>query len=84
MVDEATNEDNSVVALHPDTMERLQLFRGDTVLLKVRFFHGLIAAQLALLYGIVGQCVDPWLSVFGIGIGSGGTDLLEKIVSLSL
>ena len=36
MVDEAINDDNSVVALHPDTMERLQLFRGDTVLLKVR------------------------------------------------
>ncbi|KAM0852114.1 hypothetical protein ACQ4PT_051981 [Festuca glaucescens] len=34
VVDEATNDDNSVVALHPDTMERLQLFRGDTVLLK--------------------------------------------------
>jgi len=36
VVDEATSDDNSVVALHPDTMERLQLFRGDTVLLKVR------------------------------------------------
>jgi transitional endoplasmic reticulum ATPase len=35
VVDEAVNDDNSVVALHPDTMERLQLFRGDTVLLKV-------------------------------------------------
>lgn len=33
-VDEATNDDNSVVALHPATMERLQLFRGDTVLIK--------------------------------------------------
>ncbi|KAM0893374.1 hypothetical protein ACQ4PT_025128 [Festuca glaucescens] len=34
VVDEATNDDNSVVMLHPDTMEKLQLFRGDTVLLK--------------------------------------------------
>jgi len=33
-VDEATNDDNSVVALHPVTMEKLQLFRGDTVLIK--------------------------------------------------
>jgi len=33
-VEEATNDDNSVVALHPNTMEKLQLFRGDTVLLK--------------------------------------------------
>jgi len=30
------NDDNSVVALHPTTMDRLQLFRGDTVMLKVR------------------------------------------------
>jgi transitional endoplasmic reticulum ATPase len=35
VVDEAVNDDNSVVALHPTTMEKLQLFRGDTVLLKV-------------------------------------------------
>ena len=27
MVDEAANEDNSVVALHPNTIERLQFFR---------------------------------------------------------
>jgi transitional endoplasmic reticulum ATPase len=33
-VDEASNDDNSVVALHPATMEKLQLFRGDTVLIK--------------------------------------------------
>lgn len=34
IVEEAVNDDNSVVALHPNTMEKLQLFRGDTVLLK--------------------------------------------------
>eukprot|EP00889_Picochlorum_renovo_P000234 jgi/Picre1/27264/NNA_000233.t1 len=34
LVDEAVNDDNSVVALHPNTMETLELFRGDTVLLK--------------------------------------------------
>ena len=38
VVDEAVNDDNSVVSLHPDTMEKLQLFRGDTILIKVRFF----------------------------------------------
>ncbi|KAK3165789.1 hypothetical protein QOZ80_1AG0037770 [Eleusine coracana subsp. coracana] len=37
VVDEATNDDNSVVALHPDTMDKLQIFRGDTVLLKIVF-----------------------------------------------
>lgn len=36
IVDEAINDDNSVVALNPATMEKLQLFRGDTVLLKAR------------------------------------------------
>ena len=35
IVDEAVNDDNSVVALNTATMEALQLFRGDTVLLKV-------------------------------------------------
>jgi len=34
VVDEAANDDNSVVALHPNKMEQLTLFRGDTVLLK--------------------------------------------------
>lgn len=34
VVEEAVNDDNSVVALHPKTMDALQLFRGDTVLLK--------------------------------------------------
>ena len=36
VVDEAVNDDNSVVALNMKTMEELQLFRGDTVLIKVR------------------------------------------------
>ncbi|KAK4375951.1 hypothetical protein RND71_006628 [Anisodus tanguticus] len=34
VVDDAVNDDNSVVALHPATMEKLQLFRGDTILIK--------------------------------------------------
>ena len=34
IVDEATNDDNSVVALSAAKMEELQLFRGDTVLIK--------------------------------------------------
>ncbi|KAH0911980.1 cell division control protein 48 homolog D isoform X2 [Brassica rapa] len=34
VVDEAINDDNSIVYLHPETMEKLQLFRGDTVLIK--------------------------------------------------
>lgn len=47
VVDEATNDDNSVVAMHPDTMERLQLFRGDTVLLKVRMSPFILARLYA-------------------------------------
>ena len=34
VVDDSTNDDNSVVSLSADKMEELQLFRGDTVLLK--------------------------------------------------
>mmetsp|Transcript_7337 Transcript_7337/g.13797 ORF Transcript_7337/g.13797 Transcript_7337/m.13797 type:complete len:812 (-) Transcript_7337:192-2627(-) len=34
IVDESVNDDNSVVALNLKTMEELQLFRGDTVLIK--------------------------------------------------
>jgi transitional endoplasmic reticulum ATPase len=35
IVDEAIDDDNSVVFMHPNTMEKLQLRRGDTILLKV-------------------------------------------------
>ena len=34
VVEDAVNEDNSVVALSQAKMDELQLFRGDTVLLK--------------------------------------------------
>mmetsp|Transcript_43755 Transcript_43755/g.104036 ORF Transcript_43755/g.104036 Transcript_43755/m.104036 type:complete len:821 (-) Transcript_43755:381-2843(-) len=34
VVDDAVNDDNSVVSLHLNTMQELQLFRGDTVQLK--------------------------------------------------
>uniref|UniRef100_A0A7S0MQC1 Vesicle-fusing ATPase n=1 Tax=Pyramimonas obovata TaxID=1411642 RepID=A0A7S0MQC1_9CHLO len=34
IVDESVNDDNSVIALNLKTMEELQLFRGDTVLIK--------------------------------------------------
>jgi transitional endoplasmic reticulum ATPase len=34
IVEDAVNDDNSVVALSQEKMDELQLFRGDTVLLK--------------------------------------------------
>ena len=34
LVEEATNDENSVIALNNGTMEELQLFCGDTVILK--------------------------------------------------
>jgi transitional endoplasmic reticulum ATPase len=34
IVDDATNDDNSVISLSPAKMEELELFRGDTVLIK--------------------------------------------------
>lgn len=34
LVDDATNDDNSVIAINSNTMDKLELFRGDTVLVK--------------------------------------------------
>lgn len=48
VVDEAVNDDNSVVSMHPNTLEKLQLFRGDTVLLKVIFsFYSYLRVEFA-------------------------------------
>lgn len=38
LVDEAINDDNSVISLHPSKMEELGFFRGDTVWIKVVYF----------------------------------------------
>ena len=43
MVEEAINDDNSVVALSQKKMDELQLFRGDTVLLKVLGHYQLLS-----------------------------------------
>jgi len=62
VVDEAVNDDNSVVSMHPDTMEKLQLFRGDTVLIKVRFCadcYGFLFLGLMFLSSIL--CCDSCL-----------------------
>lgn len=37
VVEEALNDDNSVIALSPAKMEELELFRGDNVLIKGMF-----------------------------------------------
>lgn len=47
VVDEAKNDDNSVVCLSPAKMEELQLFRGDTVLLKGKKGRDTICIVLA-------------------------------------
>ena len=47
VVDEAINDDNSVVALHPLTMEKLNLFRGDTILIKGKKRKDTICMALA-------------------------------------
>jgi transitional endoplasmic reticulum ATPase len=38
VVEEASNDDNSVIALSPAKMEELSLFRGDNVLIKGMLF----------------------------------------------
>ena len=47
MVEEAINDDNSVVALNPARMEELQIFRGDTVLLRGKMRHDTVCVVLA-------------------------------------
>lgn len=46
-VDDANNDDNSVVTLSPAKMDELQLFRGDTVLLKGKKGRDTIAIVLS-------------------------------------
>jgi len=46
LVDEATNDDNSVIALSTEKMEELQLFRGDTVLIKGKKGHETVCIVL--------------------------------------
>ncbi|KAG4392632.1 hypothetical protein GLYMA_04G186000v4 [Glycine max] len=54
VVDEAINDENSVVTLHPETMEKLQFFRGDTVLIKGKKRRDTICVVLA-----DEQCDEP-------------------------
>lgn len=39
IVDEAIIDDNSVVSLHTATMEKLDLFNGDSILMKVSTYN---------------------------------------------
>ncbi|RKP09336.1 transitional endoplasmic reticulum ATPase [Thamnocephalis sphaerospora] len=47
VVDDATSDDNSVIAMSTATMERLQLFRGDTVIVKGKKRHDTVLIVLA-------------------------------------
>lgn len=58
IVDDATNDDNSVLALSPAKMEELQLFRGDTVLIKGRKRRDTVCIVLA-----DETCEDPKIKV---------------------
>ncbi|KAJ0963625.1 hypothetical protein J5N97_028747 [Dioscorea zingiberensis] len=62
IVDEAINDDNSMVAMNPETMEKLQPFRGDTILLK-----GILVILMYMLpmddtvEGVTGNLFDAYL-----------------------
>eukprot|EP00922_Rhytidocystis_sp_ex-Travisia-forbesii_P000818 GHVS01001181.1.p1 GENE.GHVS01001181.1~~GHVS01001181.1.p1 ORF type:complete len:811 (+),score=158.51 GHVS01001181.1:81-2513(+) len=47
LVEEAVNDDNSVVSLNPARMDLLKLFRGDTVLIKGKKRHDTVCIVLA-------------------------------------
>jgi hypothetical protein len=57
IVDEASNDDNSVVALHPATMDKLDIFCGDTILMKVYRYICMLCSYIIhkrLFYEIIG------------------------------
>lgn len=60
VVDEAINDDNSVVSLNPETMEKLQLFRGDTILIKVMLFIILLKRGLIGIGIEIGIWIYPF------------------------
>ncbi|KAI8056032.1 AAA ATPase [Syncephalis plumigaleata] len=47
MVDDAVNDDNSVISMSPNTMEKLQLFRGDSVIVKGKKRHDTVLIALS-------------------------------------
>ncbi|KAF3789368.1 Cell division cycle protein [Nymphaea thermarum] len=47
MVDEASLDDNSIISLHPDTMDTLHILRGDTVLIKGKRRRDTVCVALA-------------------------------------
>ncbi|KAJ8438061.1 hypothetical protein Cgig2_003597 [Carnegiea gigantea] len=70
IVDEAVNDDNSVVAMHPDTMEKLQLFRGDTVLIKQRLQLPRAVAFAIFLLFWTKMLAYRFLIVFPLALGA--------------
>lgn len=46
VVDDATTDDNSVITMNPNTVEKLELFRGDTVLVKGKKRHDTVLIVL--------------------------------------
>merc|ERR1711916_373390 len=47
VVEDAKQDDNSVVSLHPDRMDELQFFRGDTVMIKGKRRRNTVCIVLA-------------------------------------
>ena len=64
IVDEAVNDDNSVVAMSQEKMDELQLFRGDTVLLKGKRRKETVSP---LIYNSLGYKSDTYIEeIFSI------------------
>ncbi|VDM85639.1 unnamed protein product [Strongylus vulgaris] len=56
IVDQSDKDDNSIIALSQDKMDELALFRGDTVVLKVR--HSASTMRSVILVSRIG--IDPF------------------------
>lgn len=58
IVDEAINEDNSMVGMHPAKMEALNLSQGDTVLIKkVGFLLHICFYKISVLIKLQHSCI---------------------------
>ena len=77
LVDDAVNDDNSVIAINSNTMDTLELFRGDTVLVKGK------KRKDTVLIVLIDDELVIYLMFFWNHILLNHTDLLEKVIILS-
>ncbi|PKU66341.1 Cell division cycle protein 48 like [Dendrobium catenatum] len=64
VVDEAINDYNSVVSMHPETMEKLHLFRILSPLKSYSFFMVSVCIETTKLSSLIASSIKKWLRDF--------------------